>query len=73
MVVLGGAKVTDKFSAIASLTTTADQILVGGAMAFPFLAAQGHKVGTSLLEADQVDLARGYLDLTNQERALLEH
>jgi phosphoglycerate kinase len=61
VVVLGGAKVADKFSAIASLIGTADQILVGGAMAFPFLAAQGFKVGTSLLEADQVDIAAGYL------------
>jgi phosphoglycerate kinase len=62
VVVLGGAKVADKFSAIASLITTADQILVGGAMAFPFLAAKGYKVGTSLLEAGQVDIAVGYLE-----------
>ena len=63
VVVLGGAKVEDKFDAIGSLISVADRILVGGAMAFPFLAAQGHKVGTSLLQDDQVDLARGYLDL----------
>jgi len=62
VVVLGGAKVADKFSAIASLITAADQILIGGAMAFPFLAAKGYKVGTSLLEADQVDIAAGYLE-----------
>ena len=62
VVVLGGAKVADKFDAIGSLITTADRILVGGAMAFPFLAARGGKVGTSLLEADQVDAAGGYLD-----------
>ena len=62
VVVLGGAKVTDKFDAIGSLITTADQILIGGAMAFPFLAARGGKVGTSLLEADQVNAAGGYLD-----------
>jgi phosphoglycerate kinase len=62
VVVLGGAKVADKFSAIASLIGTADQILVGGAMAFPFLAAKGYKVGTSLVEAGQVDIAAGYLD-----------
>src|ERR1035441_1681338 len=54
LVVLGGAKVTDKFGAIASLISTADQILIGGAMAFPFLAAQGYKVGTSLLDAGPV-------------------
>ncbi len=63
LVVLGGAKVADKFDAIGSLISAADQILAGGAMAFPFLAAQGCKVGTSLLQDDQVDLARGYLDL----------
>jgi phosphoglycerate kinase len=63
VVVLGGAKVEDKFDAIGSLISVADRILIGGAMAFPFLAAEGYKVGTSLLEADQVDLARGYLDL----------
>src|SRR5580692_1568415 len=63
VIVLGGAKVADKFDAIGSLISVADRILVGGAMAFPFLAAQGYKVGTSLLQDDQVDLARGYLDL----------
>lgn len=62
VVVLGGAKVADKFAAIGSLIDTADRILIGGAMAFPFLAAQGHNVGTSLLEASQVDIAAGYLD-----------
>ncbi len=62
VVVLGGAKVTDKFGAIGSLIALTDQILIGGAMAFPFLAAQGHKVGTSLLEASQVDIAADYLD-----------
>jgi phosphoglycerate kinase len=62
LVVLGGAKVTDKFGAFGSLLGTADRILVGGAMAFPFLAAQGHPTGTSLLAADQVDAAAAYLD-----------
>jgi phosphoglycerate kinase len=62
VVVLGGAKVADKFDAFGSLIAVADRILVGGAMAFPFLAAQGHKVGTSLLEASQVDAAASYLD-----------
>jgi phosphoglycerate kinase len=62
VVVLGGAKVTDKLGVIGSLITAADRILIGGAMAFPFLAAQGFKVGTSLLEANQVDVAAGFLD-----------
>jgi phosphoglycerate kinase len=61
VVVLGGAKVADKFDAIGSLLTAADRILVGGAMAFPFLVARGDKVGRSLLEADQVEIAGGYL------------
>ena len=61
VVVLGGAKVADKFDAFGSLIAQADKILVGGAMAFPFLAAQGLKTGTSLLEAGQVDAAARYL------------
>jgi phosphoglycerate kinase len=61
VVVLGGAKVADKFAAIAGLIPKADQILVGGAMAFPFLAAQGHKVGTSLIDPVQAETAIGYL------------
>jgi phosphoglycerate kinase len=62
VVVLGGAKVADKFDAIGSLITAADRILMGGAMAFPFLVAQGDKTGTSLLETGQVDAAGSYLD-----------
>jgi phosphoglycerate kinase len=61
-VVLGGAKVADKIGAVGTLLDRADQILVGGAMAFTFLAAQGHPVGTSLVETDQIDAVRGYLD-----------
>ncbi len=62
LVVLGGAKVTDKFGAFGNLLSAADRILVGGAMAFPFLAALGHPTGTSLLAADQVDAAAACLD-----------
>jgi phosphoglycerate kinase len=60
-VVLGGSKVSDKLAVIDRLLTVADRILVGGGMVFTFLAAQGHEVGTSLLEADQLDTVRGYL------------
>ncbi len=60
-VVLGGSKVSDKLGVIESLVGLADRILVGGGMVFTFLAAQGHEVGTSLLEADQLETVRGYL------------
>jgi len=61
VVALGGAKVADKFDAFGSLIAAADRILVGGAMAFPFLVARGDKVGTSLLEASQVAAAADLL------------
>jgi phosphoglycerate kinase len=62
VVVLGGAKVSDKLAVIANLLKTADTLVVGGGMVFTFLAAQGHEVGKSLLEADQLETVRGYLD-----------
>ena len=61
-VVLGGAKVSDKLGVIANLLGTADRLLIGGGMVFTFLRAQGHEVGTSLLEEDQVDTVRRYLE-----------
>ena len=54
VVVLGGAKASDKLPVIGSLTRIADRLLIGGGMAYTFLAAQGHRVGDSLLEADQI-------------------
>ncbi|HET9657748.1 MAG TPA: phosphoglycerate kinase [Kineosporiaceae bacterium] len=60
-VVLGGSKVSDKLGVIDNLLGKADRILIGGGMVFTFLAAQGHEVGKSLLEADQLDTVRGYL------------
>ena len=54
-VVLGGAKVSDKLKVITNLLGSVDKLLVGGGMAYTFLAAQGHGVGDSLLEADQID------------------
>jgi len=59
--VLGGAKVSDKIKVIERFLVVADTILIGGAMAFPFLAAQGHAVGASRCEADDVELARSLL------------
>lgn len=60
-VVLGGSKVSDKLGVIAHLLPRVDSILIGGGMLFTFLAAQGHSVGASLLEVDQLDTVRGYL------------
>ncbi len=62
VVVLGGSKVSDKLGVIDSLLGRADVLLIGGGMVFTFLAAQGHPVGRSLLERDQLDTVRGYLD-----------
>lgn len=60
-VVLGGAKVADKLAVIDNLLGKADRLLIGGGMLFTFLAAQGHEVGTSLLDADSVEACKGYL------------
>ncbi|MER7751753.1 phosphoglycerate kinase [Kitasatospora sp. NPDC097643] len=61
VVVLGGAKVSDKLGVIDNLLKKADRILIGGGMAYTFLAAQGHEVGISLLQADQKDKCLEYL------------
>jgi phosphoglycerate kinase len=60
-VVLGGSKVSDKLAVIESLLPKVDKLLVGGGMCFTFLAAQGHEVGDSLLETDQIDTCRELL------------
>ncbi len=60
-VVLGGSKVSDKLGVIDNLLGKADRILIGGGMVFTFLKAQGHEVGRSLLEEDQLDTVREYL------------
>ncbi|MGC5169736.1 phosphoglycerate kinase [Microbacterium sp. DT81.1] len=60
-VVLGGSKVSDKLGVISHLLPRVDRLLVGGGMLFTFLAAEGHKVGSSLLEADQLDTVREYV------------
>ncbi|WP_395691819.1 phosphoglycerate kinase [Nocardioides sp.] len=61
-VVLGGSKVSDKLGVIDNLLGKADRLLIGGGMVFTFLKAQGHEVGKSLLEEDQVETCRGYLE-----------
>ena len=67
--VLGGAKVSDKIGVIESFQRLADTILIGGAMCFPFLAAEGHAVGTSLCAAEDVELARVAIAASAQTRA----
>ncbi|SDJ20613.1 phosphoglycerate kinase [Frankineae bacterium MT45] len=61
VVVLGGSKVSDKLAVIQSLLPKVDKLLVGGGMCFTFLAAQGHEVGKSLLETDQIETCRQLL------------
>jgi phosphoglycerate kinase len=61
VVVLGGSKVSDKLGVIDNLLGKADRLLIGGGMVFTFLKAQGYEVGKSLLEEDQLDTCRGYL------------
>lgn len=62
VVVLGGSKVSDKLGVIANLLSKADKLIVGGGMAYTFLAAKGYEVGTSLLEKDQIDTVKGYIE-----------
>jgi phosphoglycerate kinase len=61
VVVLGGSKVSDKLGVIDNLLGKADKLLIGGGMVFTFLKAQGHEVGKSLLEEDQLETCRRYL------------
>lgn len=68
-VVLGGSKVSDKLGVIEHLLPRVDKLLVGGGMMFTFLVAEGHKVGSSLLERDQIDTVKGYL-ATAKERGV---
>ncbi len=70
--VLGGAKVSDKIAVIDRFREVADVLLIGGAMCFPFLAAQGHSVGDSLCADEDVKLARSTLDGGPNARASLE-
>jgi phosphoglycerate kinase len=66
VVVLGGAKVSDKLAVIDNLLQTADTLVIGGGMLFTFLAAQGYGVGKSLLESDQIETVKGYLAQAEQ-------
>lgn len=67
VVVLGGAKVSDKLAVIERLLTVADQILVGGGMVFTFLKAKGYEIGSSLVEEDQLETVKRYLERSGTE------
>jgi phosphoglycerate kinase len=69
--VLGGAKVSDKIAVIDRFAEVADTVLIGGAMCFPFLSAQGHGVGSSLCADEDVELARRTLEAGTAARAQL--
>jgi len=62
VVLLGGSKVSDKLAVIGNLIPRVDRLLIGGGMAFTFLAAQGYSAGDSLLEADQIPAVEGFLE-----------
>jgi len=62
VVILGGAKVSDKLGVIDALSKVADSLIIGGGMCFTFLAAQGHSVGSSLLEEDQIETCKRLLE-----------
>ncbi len=62
VVILGGAKVSDKIGVIENLLGKADALLIGGGMAFTFLKAQGREIGKSLLEADKIEYAKSLLE-----------
>jgi phosphoglycerate kinase len=66
MVILGGAKVSDKIGVIENLLPKCDAILIGGGMSYTFLKAQGNNIGNSKLEKDKIDLAKGLLDKAKQ-------
>ncbi|MDN6025842.1 phosphoglycerate kinase, partial [Bifidobacterium mongoliense] len=61
-VVLGGSKVSDKLGVIENLLTKANRLIIGGGMTYTFLKAKGHEVGTSLLEEDQLEKVKGYIE-----------
>jgi phosphoglycerate kinase len=70
--ILGGAKVSDKLGTVKALVERVDALLVGGAMAFTFLAAQGHDVGHSLVEPDRYDEVRDALRLAEEQGVVLQ-
>jgi phosphoglycerate kinase len=66
--ILGGAKVSDKLMVIESLIDKADEILIGGGMAYTFLKAEGYNIGKSILEEERIPAAKSDLDKANQKK-----
>jgi phosphoglycerate kinase len=71
VVVLGGAKVSDKLGVIENLLPKVDVMLIGGGMCFTILKAKGEEVGTSLVEEDQIDAVKRFLDGPDSEKVIL--
>lgn len=67
VVVIGGAKVSDKINVLTNLASVASSVLIGGAMANTFLAAQGKNLGKSKLEADKLQVAKQFLDRCDRD------
>ena len=67
MVILGGAKISDKIGVVKSLIEKSDYILIGGGMAFTFLKAQGKKIGTSVVDEESIDFAKEMLDIAKDK------
>lgn len=65
--ILGGAKVSDKIAVIENLLNIADNILIGGGMAYTFFKSMGYNIGNSLLEEDKVDLAKGLMEKAKEK------
>ena len=71
--VLGGSKVSDKLGVIENLLDKADRLVIGGGMVFTFLKAKGYEVGTSLLEEDQIDKVKGYIETAEKNSSPTAH
>lgn len=68
--IIGGAKVSDKIAVVDNLLKKADKVIIGGGMAYTFMAAKGQKIGNSLVEEDRIELAKEYLEKA-QDRIVL--
>ena len=65
--IIGGAKVKDKIGVIENLLDKVDNLIIGGGLAYTFIKAQGHEIGTSLLEEDKIELAKSFMDKAKEK------